>query len=111
MQKRNDGVRQSATLTDGWWRWIGILCLVLAAAIALPAQDAQLSPNTVTFKTLVNFNGANGCSVFGGLVQGTDGNLYGTTQLGEQLPHVFVLPPKRAAWDIDSFLLRNNQKH
>jgi hypothetical protein len=55
MQKRNDGVRQSATLTDGWWRWIGILCLVLAAAIALPAQDAQLSPKHCNVQNLSQF--------------------------------------------------------
>jgi uncharacterized repeat protein (TIGR03803 family) len=53
-------------------------CIVLlfwaATAIALPAQ---------TFTTLVNFDGTNGVGpYFESLVQGIDGNLYGTTAYG-----------------------------
>lgn len=57
---------------------IWILCAVvfcIAAAIAAPAQN-------VAFTTLVNFNGTNGSAVYSGLVQGTDGNFYGTTYFG-----------------------------
>ncbi len=50
-----------------------VLLFCLAAAAALPAQ---------TFKTLVTFNQANGEDIFSSLVQGTDGNLYGTTVYG-----------------------------
>jgi uncharacterized repeat protein (TIGR03803 family) len=49
----------------------GVSLLWAMAAIALPAQ---------TFTTLVNFNSADGANPFAaGLVQGTDGNLYGVT--------------------------------
>ena len=47
--------------------------LCAAAAIALPAQ---------TFTTLHMFDAADGWYPSGGLVQGTDGNLYGTTLYG-----------------------------
>ncbi len=51
----------------------GVACLLLAATAVGPATD--------TFKTLANFNGSNGADpALESLVQGTDGNLYGTTQ-------------------------------
>jgi uncharacterized repeat protein (TIGR03803 family) len=54
-------------------RACGISLLWAAAAVALPAQ---------TFTTLASFDGTDGKSPFSGLVQGTDGNLYGVTFLG-----------------------------
>jgi uncharacterized repeat protein (TIGR03803 family) len=47
--------------------------LWLATAISSPAQN---------YETLVKFHGANGELPYGSLVQGKDGNLYGTTVLG-----------------------------
>jgi uncharacterized repeat protein (TIGR03803 family) len=41
----------------------------------------QMTPAGV-FTTLVSFNSTNGSDPFGGLVQGTDGNIYGVTQTG-----------------------------
>jgi len=76
------GVRRRATLTGGSRRVIGLVCVVLAAAIVSPAQDEQPSPDAVKFKTLVKFHGTNGGNPFGRLVQGTDGYLYGTTNAG-----------------------------
>jgi uncharacterized repeat protein (TIGR03803 family) len=40
------------------------------------------SPATTTFKTLVKFDISNGAAPYGGLVQGIDGNFYGTTESG-----------------------------
>ncbi len=51
------------------------IAFCLAAAIAASAQS-------VYFTTLVNFNGADGAGPEGALVQGTDGNFYGATDIG-----------------------------
>jgi hypothetical protein len=50
-------------------------CMVFlfCAAIASPAQ---------TLNTLVSFNGTDGSYLWGPVVQGSDGNFYGTTELG-----------------------------
>src|ERR1019366_6529104 len=56
------------------WKMACIVCMFCAAAvIASPAQ---------TFTTLVNFAGANGAQPQASLIQGTDGNFYGTTEAG-----------------------------
>jgi uncharacterized repeat protein (TIGR03803 family) len=52
----------------------GIVLVFCAAVIASPAQ---------VFNTLVNFNGTDGSSPeYGSLIQGADGNFYGTTSSG-----------------------------
>lgn len=58
-----------------WWKTACAVCVLFgAAAVVAPAQ---------TFTTLVNFDGNNGRSPYTmSLVQGTDGNLYGTTVAG-----------------------------
>lgn len=50
-----------------------ILAFCVSAAIASPAQ---------TYTTLVSFDGTNGASPYAGLVQGINGNFYGTTYEG-----------------------------
>jgi len=58
--------------------WFGVACLLLAATAVSSATD--------TFTTRVNFNGINGSTPYlEFLVQGTDGNLYGTTATGGSL--------------------------
>jgi uncharacterized repeat protein (TIGR03803 family) len=65
--------RISMTRFEGW-KWSCVFFLLCAAtAIASPAQ---------TFKTLVKFNQTNGANAFAPVVQGTDGNFYGTTYTG-----------------------------
>src|ERR1700723_478022 len=54
--------------------------LVLALATLSLCLSGPLSGQTYT--TLVNFNFTNGDLPIGGLVQGTDGNFYGTTVEG-----------------------------
>jgi uncharacterized repeat protein (TIGR03803 family) len=57
-----------------WWKTILLLCVFCAVEVmASPAQ---------TFTTLLSFNWADGAGPAGVLVQGTDGNLYGTTGFG-----------------------------
>jgi uncharacterized repeat protein (TIGR03803 family) len=56
------------------WKTIGLVCVFCAAAVIdSPAQ---------TLTTLASFNGSNGADPQASLVQGLDGNFYGTTFAG-----------------------------
>jgi len=70
--------RLRAAFTGGWRIGIVVPCLMLAATVVSPAQEQPPTPETVTFTTLVNFNGMDGRNP-GGMIQGPDGALYGTT--------------------------------
>jgi uncharacterized repeat protein (TIGR03803 family) len=79
--------RRRAPLTAGWWRRFGILCLQLClllatTAMVAPAQNEQDPKTVANFTTLLNFDGTSGGNPVGPLVQGTDGNLYGSTAEG-----------------------------
>jgi uncharacterized repeat protein (TIGR03803 family) len=84
-------IRQGRALVDGYepekdtrpqagndnssWKW--------ACALALLSAMTGVAAHAQTFSTLVNFNRANGMEpAFVSLVQGTDGELYGTTLRG-----------------------------
>jgi uncharacterized repeat protein (TIGR03803 family) len=62
-----------------------MVLLILAGVAALQAQgyDDQAQPPAVSFKSLDSFDVTNGLTPLGmALVQGLDGNLYGTTEFG-----------------------------
>jgi uncharacterized repeat protein (TIGR03803 family) len=56
--------------------------LVALAAVLVPVIVTTQSAQAQTFTTLRSFDSANGSGPNAGLVQGTDGNLYGTTENG-----------------------------
>jgi uncharacterized repeat protein (TIGR03803 family) len=79
-----------------------VFLLWATAAVALPAQ---------TFTTLVNFDEANGYSPTNiSLVQGIDGNFYGTTVYGgaEDFGTVFKVTPGGTVTTIHSFCSQAN---
>jgi uncharacterized repeat protein (TIGR03803 family) len=83
-QEITDKVRPTPTLTIEWWRRFGVLCLQLclfwaATAELSLAQEGHPFTNSVTFTSLASFSGADGSLPASAVVQGTDGNLYGTT--------------------------------
>jgi len=53
-----------------------MVCAAMAVALFAQALSAQST------KTLVTFNGTNGNDMFSAMIQGADGNLYGTTTYG-----------------------------
>ncbi len=78
--------------------WFGVACLLLAAT--------AVSSATNTFTTRVNFSGINGSTPYlESLVQGTDGNLYGTTAAGGSfgLGTVFNVTPTGTLTTIYNF--------
>jgi uncharacterized repeat protein (TIGR03803 family) len=64
-----------------WLRVSGVILLWAVAAVALPAQKTAGAPPAPMFTTIYSFDNTDGSSPQG-LVQGTDGNFYGTTTVG-----------------------------
>ena len=83
-----------------WWARACAAC-VLCAVIAIGSQAQPF--------TLANFNGPNGSAPLGTLVQGTDGNFYGTTFAGgaNKVGTVFKLTPGGTLTTLYSFCARS----
>src|ERR1700692_1023914 len=84
--------------------------LALAAVLVLAAITTQ-SAQAQTFTLLYSFpGGAVGGDPYAGLVQGTDGNLYGTTQFYGTSTEgtVFNITPNGAENTLHSFCLQNS---
>ena len=81
------------------------IALVFCAAMAI-ASSAQ------SFTTLVNFDGTNGANPLGSgsLIQGIDGNLYGTTRGGGAYGDgtVFLITPAGTLTTLHSFCAQTN---
>lgn len=85
--------------------------LVLAATSMVSLVHAQQAPSrTVTFTTLINFDGTNGGNSAGPLVQGPDGDLYGTTFAGgrQWKRHLLQDHARRHSDHAVQFLLQTN---
>jgi uncharacterized repeat protein (TIGR03803 family) len=80
-----------------------MLGLAFLAATAI-AASAQTFVDPVTFNTLVTFDEINGGRPYWKLVQGVDGNFYGTTGWGgtNDLGTVFRVTPQGALTTLDS---------
>jgi uncharacterized repeat protein (TIGR03803 family) len=81
-------------------------CFVLALGCAA----AALTSSAQSFKTLVNFDGANGIYPASSVSQGLDGNFYGTTPYGGATNGgiVFKVTPNGALTTLYSFCLQTN---
>src|SRR5437660_469946 len=90
--------------------WFLFLFLVLTSAMGRaqgPASQANAAPG-VAFKTLASFDNANGFAPLAGLVQGTDGNLYGTTDLGGGSGNIFKVTPNGNLVNLYTFCAINS---
>jgi uncharacterized repeat protein (TIGR03803 family) len=81
--------------------WKGLFLFCLVASIVSAAQE---------FKTLVNFDGANGAGPNGPLIQGLDGNIYGTTTSGGNDGTIFRLDPSGTLTTLYNFCSKSGCK-
>ena len=108
--KRKENFMKSRNSGQSLWSRAGKFCslngactalLLCATATGLPAQ---------TFTTLASFNGTNGNGPLAPLVQGTDGNFYGTTNAGgaNSRGTVFKITPGGTLTTLYSFCSQTN---
>ncbi len=82
-----------------WLSKLNLVCVIFAVCMMAVAAPAQ------TFTTLIDFNGSNGANPQASLIQGTDGNFYGTAAQGGANGHgtVFQLTPGGTLTTLYSF--------
>jgi uncharacterized repeat protein (TIGR03803 family) len=78
-QCNSRGGKNLTTLNRTIRVWGALLVCWLSAAKLTPAQSGASIPPAETYTVLDSFDYTNGSNPYAGLVQGTDGNLYGTT--------------------------------
>lgn len=85
----------------GWKKMCAVWMLCATTGITLSAQ---------TFKTVHSFTGTDGANPYAGLVQGTDGNLYGTTIDGGAYAsgNVIKITPAGTLTSLYSFCSQSN---
>jgi uncharacterized repeat protein (TIGR03803 family) len=78
---------------------LAMLVVLVPGMVATPSAQAQ------TFTTLHSFDGTDGTNPYAGLVQATNGNLYGTTNAGgaNSVGTVFKITPKGTLTTLHSF--------
>src|SRR5215472_10755520 len=103
-QEESDAVHRQRTLAIQCWKRLRFLCSIMVTiATVAPAQKAP------AFKTLVSFDETNGLGPAVALVQGLDGNLYGTTfdggsgNCGSGCGTVFKLTPQGTLTTLHNF--------
>jgi len=93
------------------WGWKGGARKLISSAVVSTVLSLCATARAQTFTTLVNFDGADGANPYSvGLVQGFDGNLYGTTQRGgaNGLGTVFKITPLGTLTTLYSFCTQAN---
>src|SRR5436305_8203770 len=103
-QSENRGCKAAKERSvDKSGRWKSHCAAILFCAATATASQAQ------TFATLVNFERSNGYSPSAPLVQGKDGNFYGTTRQGGSSAYgtVFKMTPGGTLTTLFSFVNSN----
>lgn len=82
----------------------------LAALLTLFCAAMGVTSHAQTLTTLVNFNGTNGAAPAAPVIQGADGNFYGTTLTGYEAPSgtVFKATPNGTLTTLHTFCSKPN---